>query len=213
MPNWRISSRARSGAMSGGTHTGSRFITSATVSAEMSAPWATRRRIARYDTRPTSVPSLSSTRTWRMRCQSSRLATSSTGSSGATVTRSVVVISCSTVTKLCCHCPPSSRLAAVHSATGAPPRCRLTIAAVRLLSRCPALPWLRIPLSDVRIHRDPVYPEWTRRSMTPRYLSMSAGSTPSAPRPRSASGRRTSSVKAAAGYSSPSSHTCVDDSP
>ena len=84
----------------------------------MSAPWATRRRIARYDTMPTSVPSLSSTRTWRMRCHSSRLATSSMGSSGADRHEIGGVISCSTVTKLCCHCPPSSRLAADHSATG-----------------------------------------------------------------------------------------------
>ena len=72
MPNERISSSARSGAMSGGTHTGSRFITSATAIVRDRPPCRgrTSRRIARYDTSPTSVRRSSSTSTWRMRCQS-----------------------------------------------------------------------------------------------------------------------------------------------
>ena len=90
-----------------------------------------------------------------MRCQSIRLAASSTGSSSAHVTRSVV-ISCSMVTKLCRHPPPSSSVAGVHSATGDPTRWRATIAAVRVFNRCPAVPWLRIPLSEPSSQRDPV---------------------------------------------------------
>ena len=90
-----------------------------------------------------------------MRCQSIRLAASSTGSSSATLTRSVV-ISCSMVTKLWRHCPPSSRLAGVHSATGEPARWRATIAAVRLFRRWPAVPWLRIALSEPSTQREPV---------------------------------------------------------
>ena len=76
-------------------------------------------------------------------------------------------------TKLCRQPPPSSMLAAVHSATGAPPFCRATMAAVTLLSRWPSVPWARRPDREDSSQRDPVYPDRTRRSTTSRYRSRS----------------------------------------
>ena len=68
-----------------------------------------------------------------MRCHH-QVGASSTGSSSATVTRSVV-ISCSIVTKLCRHPRPRRARPASTPATGVPARWRDTIAAVSVLSR------------------------------------------------------------------------------
>ena len=90
-----------------------------------------------------------------MRCQSIRLAASSTGSSSATVTRSVV-INCSMDTKLWRHAPPSSSVAGVHSATGDADPLAGDHRRGQRVQPLPGVPWLRIPLSEPSSHREPV---------------------------------------------------------
>ena len=169
MPNWRISSSARSGAMSGGTHTGSRFITSATVSSDDVGAVGDEAedRPVRHEADERAVALLDED-------LADAVPVEQVGDELDRVVRGHghevgVVISCSTVTKLCCHCPPSSRLAAVHSATG---DAAALAADHRRRQAVQPLPGAALVAHRVERRRGSTAtrcsPECTRRSMTPR---------------------------------------------
>ncbi len=170
MPNWRISSSARSGARSGGTHTGSRFITSATRQLADRAPATGEQAQDRAvrDEPDQSVPSLvldehlaDAVPVHQVGDQLDRVVLGH----GDEVGRHQLLDRHEVVPPLR---RPRRGSAGVHSATGVPPRWRVTIAAVSAVEPLPAVPWLRIAFSDASSQRDPVCPERTRRSMTPR---------------------------------------------